>query len=151
MSKSTPARKLLVCALALAVLAAPVLAQLFDDGLAIQDAKEDANRDTSAWLWLGAGCLFNLLGVGVAYFVAATPPVSRLLGRPPEYVDAYTEAYRKAARDTRFKYASIGCAVNTAIIMAEVALGIWLAREALRAVFTTGCGESMESSLSLSF
>jgi hypothetical protein len=131
MSKSTPARKLLVCALALAVLAAPVLAQLFDDGLAIQDAKEDANRDTSACLWLGAGCLFNLLGVGVAYFVAATPPVSRLLGRPPEYVDAYTEAYRAAVRRIRLESALHGCCLGTA---AAVVIGVLIAAAAASAL-----------------
>ena len=84
----------------------------FDD--ARMAAERDAKSDVSAWLWLGAGCLFNLLGVGAAYVIVPSPPASRLLGKSNEYIAAYTDMYKDSARGVQVKNALIGCGANAA-------------------------------------
>jgi hypothetical protein len=139
MTESTPVRRLLACALAIAVVAAPVLAQNSVAEEAHQAAEEDARHDVSGLMWLGAGCLFNVIGVGLAYFVAATPQTSSLLGKSSEYVEAYTEAYTKAVRETRMRCAAIGCAVGTVVGTVVVA---WMTYRAANAAFS--CLEDLE-------
>jgi len=116
MTESTLVRTLLVCALSVAVFAAPLLAQTPEVEEARQAGEADAKRDVSGLMWLGAGCLFNVIGVGLAYFVTSTPQTSRLLGKSSEYVGAYTEAYTKTVRVNRVTWAAIGCAVNSVLI-----------------------------------
>jgi hypothetical protein len=116
MTESAPARRLFICALAAAVLAAPVLAQTSEVEEARQAAEADAKRDVSGLMWLGAGCLFNVIGVGLAYLVTSTPQTSRLLGKSSEYVGAYTEAYTKTVRVNRVTWAAIGCAANSVLV-----------------------------------
>jgi hypothetical protein len=123
MTESTPVRKLLVCILSIALIAAPVLAQTSEVEEARLAAKSDAKRDVSRALWLGAGCLLNILGWGTALVVVPRVPTSRLLGKSSEYVDSYTEAYRTAVRETRANYASIGCVVGTLVTATGVVLG----------------------------
>lgn len=38
-----------------------------------------------------------------------TPPPERLIGKTPEYVDVYTDAYKKRIRRLRLKHVSMGC------------------------------------------
>lgn len=108
------ARNVLVLALATIVLATPSLlnASEYDD--ARMAADRDAGSDVSMWMWLGAGCLFNLLGVGAAYVIVPSPPASRLLGKSNEYVAAYTDMYKEAARGIQVRNALIGCGLNAA-------------------------------------
>ena len=124
MTESTPVRRLLACALAIAVVAAPVLAQTSEVEEARSAAKADAKRDVSWFPWFAAGCILNVIGVGVSYFVTSTPQTSRLLGKSSEYVDAYTKAYRSAVRSSRVTYASIGCCVMTTAAAVAVALAV---------------------------
>jgi hypothetical protein len=114
MTEPSPFRRLFVCVLAAAVLAAPVLAQTSETEEARSAAKADAKRDLSWFPWFAAGCLLNVIGVGISYVVTSTPQTSRLLGKSSEYVDVYTKAYRSSARSIRAKYAWIGCGVMTA-------------------------------------
>jgi hypothetical protein len=139
MTESTPIRRLLVYALAAAVLAAPVLAQTSEVEEARQAAEADAKRDVSGLMWLGAGCLFNVIGVGLAYLVTSTPQTSRLLGKSSEYVGAYTEAYTKTVRVNRVTWAAIGCAVGTVVGTVVVA---WMTYRAANAAFS--CLEDLE-------
>jgi uncharacterized membrane protein YfcA len=108
------ARKLMVVALAFAVIAAPVLAQSSETDTARMAAEADAKSDVSTLLWMGAGFLFNLLGVGAAYIIVPSPPASRLLGKSSEYVAVYTDSYQSAARNVQVKNALIGCAISAA-------------------------------------
>ena len=73
-------------------------------------AETDANKDVSKPLWFGTGCLLSGLvfvplpswyscllppmGLTGTYFYQPDPPVSRLIGKSPEYVDIYTSAYK---------------------------------------------------------
>jgi len=106
------ARKLMVVALAFAVIAAPVLAQSSEADAARMSAETDAKSDVSALLWMGAGFLFNILGVGAAYIIVPSPPASRLLGKSSEYVAIYTDSYQSAARNVQVKNALVGCAIS---------------------------------------
>jgi len=73
----------------------------------------DARTNTSSILWFGAGCLFELLGVAAAYLITPNPPAMRLLGKSPEYVAAYTDAYSASARSVQTNNAWLGCIVST--------------------------------------
>ena len=73
------------------------------------DAKLDVRKDVNTILWLGAGCLFSILGVGAAYVIKPSPPASRLLGKSSDYVAAYTNCYRHEGRKLQTRAAAVGC------------------------------------------
>lgn len=98
----------------------------------------DAKSDVKSWLWIGAGCVFNLLGVGAAYLYKPVPPPERLLGKSPEYVDSYTECYTKQARRSQADKAWIGCGVSGGVsLVAGTILIIALVNEA-----STSCSDA---------
>ena len=109
---SLAVRKTLVLFLAISFVAAPQIALSAEMDDARMAAEADAKSDVSSWLWLGAGCLFNLLGVGAAYVILPSPPASRLLGKSHEYVAVYTDSYQAAARNIQVKNALIGCGLS---------------------------------------
>jgi len=102
--------------LALTVIANPVLLNA-QEKVNVQEvctkAQMDAKTDVNGTLWMGAGFLFGLFGIGAAYLIEPDPPASRLLGKSPEYVAAYTDCYRDAARDIQVKKATVGCVIGT--------------------------------------
>jgi hypothetical protein len=69
----------------------------------------DAEADNSDVLWFSAGCLLNIIGVGVAYLVEPTPPYARLAGKPADYVNRYVYAYMAAGRSAQTRMAVYGC------------------------------------------
>ena len=73
-----------------------------------RDAIADANRDNT---WYGAGILFGILGIGAAYVMTPDVPPVNLLGKPPEYVIFYTDAYQAAMRTKRVEQATTGCLI----------------------------------------
>jgi len=79
---------------------------------AIVAAERDAQGDTSTGLWFLAGCLGGLIGVIIAYGVEPSPPATRLLGKSPEYVAFYTDAYQEKAKKLQSNSAWGGCIVN---------------------------------------
>ena len=94
-----------------------VIHQISVDVLAKTTAERDAEADTKRIVWVGGnfvlgivgGCLLGSVGLLGAYIYEPSPPVSRLLGKSPEYIMFYTDAYKAKARDLQLKYASIGC------------------------------------------
>ncbi len=78
-----------------------------------ESAKQDAQADVSSIMWLGAGVLTSATAVLIAYIYSPHPPVSKLLGKSPEYVAYYTECYTKAARQIQARSATIGCLAPT--------------------------------------
>ncbi len=85
---------------------------------AIVAAERDAQGDTSTGLWFLAGCLGGLIGVIIAYGVEPSPPATRLLGKSPEYVAFYTDAYNKKAKKLQTRSALGGCVVGTLAVLA---------------------------------
>lgn len=57
----------------------------------------------------GIGLIVGILAPFIGlYFYAPSPPDPPLVGKPPEYVEAYTKAYRSKARGMRLTFAAAG-------------------------------------------
>ena len=82
-----------------------------------QRAKLDAQADVNKMLWFGAGCLFGIFGLGAAYIIEPSPPATRLLGKPPEYVAVYTDCYRDEGKRIQTKNALVGCLIGEAAVL----------------------------------
>ena len=91
---------------------------------AIVAAERDAQGDTSASLWFLGGCFGGLIGVIIAYGVEPSPPATRLLGKSPEYVAFYTDAYQEKAKKLRANSAWAGCIVNGLVTVVYVMAAI---------------------------
>jgi len=103
----------------LSMIAIPLIVIANDAGDACLQAQMDAERDVNSTLWLGAGCLFTLLGVGAAYLIEPSPSAVSMLGKSPEYVAAYTDCYKDKGRSIQTKNAWTGCLIGA---VAESAL-----------------------------
>ena len=79
------------------------------------DADIDVIRDARSLEWGlgGALCGFFALGASVAY--APTVPTANLMGKSPEYIIAYTDAYRSAMKRKNIMAAGVGCLVNVSV------------------------------------
>ena len=102
------------------VVPAVVFAQV-EEGTDVEcvQGKADGERDgkgNAAWILGGVGC--GIIGVGVAYLNKPSPDASTLLGKSPEYVLCYTEAYQNKARGKNAGYACIGWAISLVILLA---------------------------------
>lgn len=95
-----------------------VLAQQAEMAEARMAAENDAKMDVNGTLWFVGGCLgwVILLGgiitIGAAYTVQPSPPASRLIGKSPEYVAFYTDAYKAKAKSIQTSKAWTGCVVG---------------------------------------
>ena len=80
-------------------------------------AERDAEADTNQVLWIGGnfllglvgGCVLGLVGLFGVHLYEPQVPASRLMGKSPEYVMFYTDAYKAKSRDLRSRSAFIGC------------------------------------------
>jgi len=79
-------------------------------------AEQAAETDVNTSLWLapggilgGAGsCVLGPAAVTGAYVYQPIPPAERLIGRSPEYIIYYTDAYRSTARRLRLSVSTKG-------------------------------------------
>jgi len=76
--------------------------------------KADAEADTNKTIWFIAGCLGGVLGLLISYVYTPTPPSSRVIGKSPEYVAAYSDAYRERAKKIQTDTALMGCGAYAA-------------------------------------
>lgn len=107
------------------------------------DATADANKDVNKPLWFGTGCLISGLvflplpgwsscllppiGLTGTYFYRPAPPVSRLIGRTPEYVEVYTSTYKSKRGNVQARWASAGCLSGGAAVgLVSFGVGIGL-------------------------
>ncbi len=88
------------------ILTLPVVA-IADD--ACSQAYYDAETDTNAMLWLGAGFFLGCLGWGIAHAIVPSPPTVSLVGRSPEYISAYSRCYKRKAKNIQTNKAFWGC------------------------------------------
>ena len=86
----------------------PIQIQSSAIAAARRDAIADAQRDNT---WYGAGFLFGVFGVGAAYVMTPQVPPVNLLGKSPEYVIFYADAYQQALRRLRVEHATTGCLI----------------------------------------
>ena len=82
---------------------------------AIVAGERDAQADVNTGLWFLAGCCGTAVGVIVAYAVEPVPPATRLLGKSPEYVAFYTDAYTAKAKSLQANSALGGCVVSALV------------------------------------
>lgn len=83
---------------------------------AISDGKNDAKEETSGLMWFGCG-LFPVFGLSASFLFVSGPPQERLLGKPSEYVYAYTKQYKRTKRSKQTRSAMLGCAVSGTILL----------------------------------
>ena len=78
-------------------------------------AQEDADRDVGLgtdlrWFAYGTGCwMFAIVHASVSN---PTVPSHRLLGRSPEYVNTYMDAYKRSIKDRRMEKSATGWVVS---------------------------------------
>jgi hypothetical protein len=90
-----------------------------DQSIAKSEAERAANRDVSKACWLGAG--MTVVGAGVAMiWNSSSPDPAEFAGRSPEYIRAYTDAYRSRVKKIQTMYSCIGCGAT--LTMAGCAL-----------------------------
>lgn len=86
-------------------------------------AERDAETDTSQALWIGGtfvlaaagGCLLGSVGLLGAYIYDPPVPSHRLLGKSPEYVMFYTQAYKEKAENLQVRSSFLGCLGGTVV------------------------------------
>lgn len=115
--------------MSLMVFAAPVLAQQGDITAGLIAGEQAARSNTSGMLWMFVGCTGNLVlpggGVIAAYLYEPTPSATQLLGKSPDYVIAYTDAYKAAAKKVQTRSAWTGCTISALLYAAIIALAIY--------------------------
>ena len=126
-------RVLIVLAVVVALSPLGLLAQLPVATDACMQAQMDAQADVNGTLWFFDGCisgflisslygvLLGALGIGAAYVVEPSPPATRLLGQPPDYVAIYTDCYKEKGKSIQTSAALKGCVVG-----GLTGVGLWL-------------------------
>jgi hypothetical protein len=84
------------------------------------DADNDADADGCLWfcsgfsLAIGGGCLLGSLSLIGSYLHRPSPPLTRLVGKPPEYIGVYIDTYKERRRVVASRAAIVGCTLGAA-------------------------------------
>ncbi len=84
--------------MSLLVFVTPIFAQSGEIMKGKMEGEQAARSSVNGNLWLAIGCLGGLLGIVIAYIYEPSPSSTMLLGKSPEYVAAYTDAYKMTAK-----------------------------------------------------
>jgi len=106
------------------VFATPILAQQGEIMAGRMAGEQAAKANVNGTMWLAVGCIGGLLGVIIAYIYEPSPSSTMLLGKSPEYVAAYSDAYKMTAKKTQTNKAWTGCIVFTLVYTAVYVLAI---------------------------
>jgi hypothetical protein len=98
---------------------------------ATNDGKADADANISGVLWFVAGFFLSWVGILLGYLVTPSPDGTRLLGKSPAYVQAYTNAYQREGKAFQGLHAIYGCATSGVLEIVAVVVVYALAIEAL--------------------
>ena len=82
---------------------------------AVSDAEKDAVVHLNRTLWFSTGCFFPLVGPIVSQRYQPFMPTARVLGKSPEYVAFYYDAYKVKTKKLQFNWALSGCLVGAPI------------------------------------
>ena len=82
---------------------------------AIRDAERDAAAHLNKTLWFSTGCFLSFIGPVVSQWYQPFMPTARVLGKSPEYVAFYYDAYKVKTKKIQFNWALAGCLVGTPI------------------------------------
>ncbi|MDQ1329341.1 MAG: hypothetical protein QG641_2630 [Candidatus Poribacteria bacterium] len=89
--------------------ATPILAQQGEIMAGRMAGEMAARSEVNSMMWMAIGCIGGLLGVIIAYVYEPSPSATQLLGKSPEYVASYSDAYKSVAKRTQASKAWIGC------------------------------------------
>jgi hypothetical protein len=92
--------------------------QLSVQAEAMNAAQRDAVARTNQNMWRVFGCLGGLFAVAGGYLYEPAPPASALLGKSPEYVAFYADAYTSKAKNIQTRGAIEGCVASTCVTAA---------------------------------
>lgn len=79
---------------------------------AIRDGEKDAVAHLNKVFWFSTGCFFPVIGPVFSQRYQPFTPTGRVLGKSPEYVAFYYDAYKIKTRKIQFNWALGGCLVG---------------------------------------
>ncbi|RKU23861.1 hypothetical protein C6499_17700 [Candidatus Poribacteria bacterium] len=82
---------------------------------AVKDAEKDAVVHLNRTLWFSTGCFFPLVGPIFSQRYQPFMPTARVLGKSPQYVAFYYDAYKVKTKKIQFSWALGGCLVGAPI------------------------------------
>ena len=82
---------------------------------AVADAEKDAAAHLNRTLWFSTGCFFPLIGPVFSQRYQPFMPTARVLGKSPQYVAFYYDAYKVKTKKSQFTWALTGCLVGAPI------------------------------------
>ena len=86
-------------------------------------AERDASAHLNKLLWFTTGFSLPVIGVFLSQRNQRSIPGARLLGKSPEYVAFYTNAYQIKMKKLRFNWSLVGCLSVTTVAGLTVFLG----------------------------
>jgi hypothetical protein len=75
---------------------------------AIADAQKDVEAYINKPMWFMIGCMLPVFGLITPYLYKPPIPAGELIGKSPEYVAYYTDAYQVGMEKMQFRYALNG-------------------------------------------
>lgn len=82
---------------------------------AVADAEKDAAAHLNRTLWFSTGCFFPLIGPIISQHYQPFMPTARVLGKSPQYVAFYYDAYKVKTKKLQFTWALTGCLIGAPI------------------------------------
>ena len=82
---------------------------------AVADAEKDAVAHLNRTMWFSAGCFFPLVAPIFSQRYQPFMPTARALGKSPQYVAFYYDAYKVKTKKLQFNWALSGCLVGAPI------------------------------------
>lgn len=82
---------------------------------AVKDAEKDASVHLNRTLWFSTGCFFPLVGPIFSQRYQPFMPTARVLGKSPQYIAFYYDAYKVKTKKIQFNWALTGCLIGAPI------------------------------------
>ena len=82
---------------------------------AVADAEKDAAAHLNRTLWFSTGCFFPLIGPIISQHYQPFMPTARVLGKSPQYVAFYYDAYKVKTKKLQFTWALTGCLIGAPV------------------------------------
>lgn len=82
---------------------------------AVADAEKDAAAHLNRTLWFSTGCFFPLIGPIFSQRHQPFMPTARVLGKSPQYIAFYYDAYKVKTKKLQFNWALAGCLIGAPI------------------------------------
>ena len=83
-----------------------------DEAQAIADAKKDVRAHFNQTLWFTTGCFLPIIAPIISQREIKSIPAARTLGKSPQYVAFYIDAYEIYMKKQRYNWALGGCIVG---------------------------------------